>query len=808
MKYLKRTSRPLFFFMTMVLLAQLPVQFRSVQASPAGEDRREGLAYSTEWRITGPSGGDVRALVVDPNEPSRFYFGTLDGQIYTSTDAGRNWRLLVNLNRPRLFVDHIIVDPRNSKVLYVATHRHKEAGGFFKSVDGGLTWRESPELRNEALHSLTQSERNPDIMIAGTFNGIFRSQDSGETWTPLPTSSTPGLVHVESLAIDPRDTNTIYAGTWYLPYKSTDGGRTWRVIKNGIIDDSDIFAINIDPRNPNHVIASACSGIYDTRDAGESWHKVQGIPSQSRRTRAILQHPSVPGLVFAGTTEGFWRSPKGGENNSWMVTTSRQLEINSIAIHPRNPDLVYIGTNNYGVMVSTDGGKNFVPTNAGFSGRFVNCIVPDREIANRIYATTINTTTGGGFFFVSTDGGASWQPSMRNMPPRLIGYTILQDERDPGVIYLGTNLGVYRSTDRGASWAPVTPRKPPAPARKRPATRANVRRTVAQSRRTSNPTSQPAPRVTTPQNVGTPSDDAIRRAQEALERAGYEIGQADGHLGPRTVAAIRRFQTDRYLTVSGQLDDATLAALGVSLNGSSLVSAHVGTLADPINALASFAEKSGHATILAATNSGLYRTSDPMLGWDRVSYGRGLDARTTCISVANQNPATILVGTATSGVLVSRDAGETWHEVPGIPNASPVNVIVQDPERSAFIYVGTKQAFYQSHDGGEHWTRRGGNLPFGDFTSILINPRNTNEIFAGNAYQNDQNSEIGGGVYRSTDAGSTWTRIDAREHRLPSQRIWALALDPREPNTLFVGSHSAGVYVVPRGVEASFNSVR
>jgi len=130
MKYLKRTSRPLFFFMTMVLLAQLAVQFRSVQASPAGEDRREGLAYSTEWRITGPSGGDVRALVVDPNEPSRFYFGTLDGQIYTSTDAGRNWRLLVNLNRPRLFVDHIIVDPRNSKVLYVATHRHKEAGGF------------------------------------------------------------------------------------------------------------------------------------------------------------------------------------------------------------------------------------------------------------------------------------------------------------------------------------------------------------------------------------------------------------------------------------------------------------------------------------------------------------------------------------------------------------------------------------------------------------------------------------------------------------------------------------------------------
>src|SRR6185369_4661387 len=150
-----------------------------------------GSPYSAEWRISGPSGGDVRALVVDPSDPDRFYFGTLDGQIYISTDAGRNWRLLVNFNRPRLFVDHIIVDPRNSKVLYVATHRHKEAGGFFKSTDGGLTWRESPELRNEALHSLTQSDSNPSVLLAGSISGIFRSNDSGETWTALPTRSTP-----------------------------------------------------------------------------------------------------------------------------------------------------------------------------------------------------------------------------------------------------------------------------------------------------------------------------------------------------------------------------------------------------------------------------------------------------------------------------------------------------------------------------------------------------------------------------------------------------------------------------------------
>src|SRR5205807_7025828 len=349
-----------------------------------------------------------------------------------------------------------------------------------------------------------------------------------------------------------------------------------------------------------------------------------------------------------------------------MVTTSRQLEINSIAVHPRNPNTIYIGTNNYGIMVSTDGGKNFVPTNGGFSGRFVNFILPDRDVANRVYATTINTTTGGGFFFVSNDGGTSWQPSMRNMPPRLIGYSVLQDQRDGNTIYLGTNLGVYRSADRGASWAPLYARKPTPPVRRRPTARNKVRRTIPRGRTTAGGTV--ATNATQPQSTSKPPDDLVRLAQEALERAGYEIGVPDGQLGPRTIAAIKRFQTDRYLAVTGQLDETTIAALGVTNRAAATAAEHVSTLSDPINALVSLPSQSGGSHILAATNGGLYRTFDPMLGWDRVPYGRGLDARTTCISTSAQNPSMILVGTAPAGGLIPRDSGQTWQQVSGVPN--------------------------------------------------------------------------------------------------------------------------------------------
>ena len=761
----------------LILLLVLPLRFiaqGSAEDSPTGTLADPGK-YSDDWRANGPPGGDVRSLVVDPSNPDRFYLGTLDAQIYTSADAGKTWELLYNFNKPKLFVDHIIVDPRDSKTLYVAAHRHKEAGGFFKSTDGGRKWRESPELKNEALHSLTQADSDPNVLIAGTFNGLFRSDNSGDSWTQLPTSNTPGLVHVESLAIDPRTTNTIYAGTWYLPYKSTDGGQTWKNIKNGIIDDSDIFAIDIDPRDANHIIASACSGIYETKNAGDRWEKVQGIPSQSRRTRAIVQHPSIPGLVFAGTTEGFWRSDRSGADGSWLVTTSRQLEINSIAVHPSRPQTIYIGTNNYGVMVSTDGGKNFLPTNGGYSGRFANVILSDREMPNRIYASTINTTTGGGFLFLSTDNGETWRPSMRSMPPRLITYSILQDARDANVIYLGTNLGVYRSLDRGTSWAPVwTPTKPVAA----PKGRAGKKKVAA----------APA----TPMAAAAKPNETIRNVQQALNAAGYSVGVPDGRAGRQTLSAVTKYQADRHLPTSGKIDDITLKSLGIARSDSE----EAVVLSDAVNALVQTVDLDAQQPILlAATNAGLYRSSDPEAGWQKMPYGGDLDQRTSCISADAQHPETILVGTASSGVLISHDGGKSWQRAAGVPNDAPVNTIARDLQRPNYIYVGTKQSFYVSRDGGVEWNRRGGNLPFGDFTSILINPRNGDEVFVGNAYQT---GEIGGGVFRTVNAGQTWARIDPKENRLPSQRIWALAFDSRDQNTLFVGSHSAGVYVVPR----------
>lgn len=668
------------------------------------------------WSVVGPSGGDVRVVTIDPRDKNRLYISTLDGQVHTSADAGKSWKLLVNLNKPQLVLDNLIVDSRDSDIIYTSGHRHKSPGGFFRTTDGGSTWKESKELKNESIHAMTQAQDDPDMIFVGTTNGVWVSPNSGKEWTKISSDTMPS--NINSMAVDPRRNSTIYAGTWWRPYKSTDSGKSWRLIKNGMIDDSDVFAITVNPRNAEHLIASACSGIYESYNGGSRWAKIQGIPAQSRRTRDIVQHPSIAGTVYAGTTEGFWMTTNGGR--SWILTTPRNLEINSIAVHPEEPNRVFIGTNNHGVMVSLDGGKNFEQTNDSFTSRFTYSITPDLTEPNRLYATTQNTSTSGGFFFTSIDGGSNWIQAESLDINRISPYTVLQDRVDPNQMYLGTNIGVFHSTDRGSAWTLLAPPKPK-PVKKVPVRKG--RKTTAKPK----PTPTPTPAVV--------------------------------ETGPIVIPAI----TEKVKVLTFTEDD-----------------------------------KNG---FLAGTDNGLYRSYDITKGWEKVPFGEGIDDNVFAIFASPLLPGTIWVGTATSGVIVSHDDGKTWSKTRGIPELIPVSSITIDPKRPNYVYVGTTQTFFLSRDGGRTWIQRGGNLPLGNYRSILIDPKNTDEIFIASALEND------GGVFFSDDAGMNWKRLDSKEMKLPSRRVWMMAFDPADSSRIFAGSHSSGVYRIDRksdtaGVEA------
>lgn len=198
------------------------------------------------------------------------------------------------------------------------------------------------------------------------------------------------------------------------------------------------------------------------------------------------------------------------------------------------------------------------------------------------------------------------------------------------------------------------------------------------------------------------------------------------------------------------------------------------------------------AGMLAGTDNGMYRSTDIAKGWERVFIDAAFNTNIFAIHIAPSRPQTIWAGTATSGVIVSQDGGLTWAKAGGAVDNIPVSSIASDPKRPDYIYVGTIQAFYLSRDNGRSWSRRGGGLSLGNFTSILINPNNTNEILISSALDTD------GGIFISTDAGNKWKRVDTMAMRLPSRRVWSMAFDPNDPDRIFAATHSSGVYRIER----------
>src|SRR6185312_12074290 len=220
--------------------------------------------------------------------------------------------------------------------------------------------------------------------------------------------------------------------------KTTDGGKTWKNIKDGIIDDSDVFSIIIDPVQPNQVYASACSGIYKSENKGEKFQKIQGIPSTARRTRVLMQDPQHLNIVFAGTTEGLFRS--GDSGKTWLRTTGPEVIVNDVYVDPTNTNRVLLATDRGGVLASNDGGNSFLPSNGGFSSRQVVAYVQDIEHAATIYVGVVNDKSWGGVF-VSHNGGLTWNQISAGLNG---GDVYSLGQASDGTIIAGTAHGLYR----------------------------------------------------------------------------------------------------------------------------------------------------------------------------------------------------------------------------------------------------------------------------------------------------------------------------------------------------------------------------
>jgi len=330
----------------------------------------------------------------------------------------------------------IAVDPTNSDIVYAGTN-----GGVWRSTDAGGHWSlVNKNLTVYSVRRLAVDPVEPSTLYAATYDGVFRSTNSGASWESSDQSY--GMPAV-AVAVDPHDHRTIYAGGLG---KSTDRGVTWSNLNGGMTLGS-VDEIIVDPQDPNTIYVAPLS---KTTDGGETWSPIlSGIPGGP-----------VTGLVLAGSTlyattyyKGLFRSSDGGA--SWIVvdtaSEAKDQDFFSIATDPTDPNVIYVGRHFGKIMKSTDAGGHWQTVTCDPGPRIVSTLVVHRQRPETVYAGT----EGG--FFVSTDGGQSWNPRNTGLTGQTIR-AIELDDQNPLTFYVGTGTtGLWKTTDGGQTWTSINP---------------------------------------------------------------------------------------------------------------------------------------------------------------------------------------------------------------------------------------------------------------------------------------------------------------------------------------------------------------
>ena len=377
-------------------------------------------------------------------------------------------------------------------------------------------------------------------------------------------------------------------------------------------------------------------------------------------------------------------------------------------------------------------------------GGNVRALAVDPQAPATLYAGT------DGGVFKSQDGGISWG-AVNNGLTGFTVYTLTVDPTATGTIYAGTNAGVFRTTNGGNVWT---------------AQRAGLGKINVQALAL-DPTN---PRVL---YAGTTAAGVFRSADSAATWAASSNG-----LNSQDV---RSLAIDP--SAPGTLYAGTAAGISKSTDSAatwnSRLSANVRSLAiDPVTPATIYAGAEG-----LFTNSGVLKSGDGGTSWTPMNSGLG-SVPVRSVAVRQNQPATVFIGTAGSGVFGSTDGGGTWQQLPGSP--STANTILLDPAGSS-IYVGAPTGFFRSPDAGRNWRQENANFATFTVNGLVIDPASPVILYAGVG----RPGSSGGGIYKSVNGGAGWVPSG---NGLPDKTVQALAVDAGPPTTLYAGTTGAGIF--------------
>ncbi|MCB8945346.1 MAG: glycosyl hydrolase [Ardenticatenaceae bacterium] len=416
----------------------------------------DGVYKSTDGGQTWANVGlrDTRHIAkirIHPQNPDLVYvaalghaFGTNEERgVFRSRDGGATWEKVLYVDEKTGAVD-LTMDPNNPRILYAATYqmvRHfwtLESGGpgsaIYKSSDGGDSWTkisDNPGLpegtmgRIGVVVSPAQSGRVWAIMDALPDGGVFRSDDGGATWQLLNDSrdlrARPWYYcHIFA---DPQDENTVYVLNLRM-WKSVDGGKNFVEVSTPHGDNHGLW---IDPNDPQRMIEGNDGGACISFNGGKSWSTIYNqMTAQFYHVAADNQFPYRLYGTQQDNSSISVPSRTGSGAISWQDCYAAGTgESGHIAVHPENPNIVYVGA-----LGSSPGGGGPLQRYDHSTGQ--------------IKLVTVWPESHRGW------GAESWKYRFQWTFP------IAFSPHDPKVLYTCANL-VFRSTDEGMSWQAISP---------------------------------------------------------------------------------------------------------------------------------------------------------------------------------------------------------------------------------------------------------------------------------------------------------------------------------------------------------------
>lgn len=440
-----------------------------------------------------------------------------DAGVFRSTDKGEHWELMSDWNPRPMYASQIHVDPNNSCIVYMQN-------SFSRSTDCGRTFRSLPQTLHGDDRFLWIDPNDSRHLVKLDDGGIGISYDRAEKW--LYVSSLP-VSQWYRVAMDNANPYNIYGGlqdngSWVGPnatyrtegvlnedWTRTGGGDGFLSLPDTV--DGDTFysesqylgllkrslktgqAQTIRPGDPQGAIGARRN--FDWFFAGAEVGELENAMASANWDGPYTISPHDNKVLYAGT-DRLWKSVDAGQ--SWTdlgdMTTGadrRELKImgqavgdsvpsiddgapywptlSIIAVSPLRAGLLYVGTDDGRVRSSKDGGATWTDLHARVgglpAGAWINGIEPSAHSPERVYLVVNNYRDDdyGNYLWRSDDAGNSWRDITGDLPPARVLRTVREDPRNPDVLWLGSELGLFVTVDGGAHWVELKNNMPTLP---------------------------------------------------------------------------------------------------------------------------------------------------------------------------------------------------------------------------------------------------------------------------------------------------------------------------------------------------------